>query len=116
MDRPMTARIAALAPPFPAELQAAFDRIMPAGVPPLALFTTLARDRRLFDRFRQGGLLGKGHLTLRQREILIDRVTALAGAEYEWGVHIAFFADAAGLDGAQRRSLARGGADDACWP
>jgi hypothetical protein len=49
---------------------------MPPGVPPLVLFTTLARDARLFERFRGGGLLDKGHLTLRQREIVIDRVTA----------------------------------------
>jgi len=28
-------RVDPLAPPFPAELQAVFDRIMPPGVPPL---------------------------------------------------------------------------------
>ncbi len=111
----MTARIAAAAPPYPPDLQAIFERMMPPGVPPLTLFTTLARDRRLFDRFRKGGLLDPGHLTLRQREIVIDRITALSGSEYEWGVHIAFFADRAGLDEAQRHSLARGSSDDPCW-
>jgi alkylhydroperoxidase family enzyme len=30
-------------------------------------------------------------------------------------VHIAFFAERAGLDAAQQRSLVRGGPDDACW-
>ncbi|MGO8918940.1 MAG: carboxymuconolactone decarboxylase family protein [Stellaceae bacterium] len=111
----MTARIAPLAPPYPAEIQAALDRIMPPRVPPLGLFTTLARDARLFERFRQGGLLDKGHVTLRQREIVIDRITALSGSEYEWGVHIAFFARRAGLDEAQQRSLVRGSGDDPCW-
>lgn len=111
----MTARIAPARPPYAAETQAAFDRIMPPGVPPLVLFTTLARDARLFERFRGGALLDKGHLTLRQREIVIDRVTALCGSEYEWGVHVAVFAERAGLDAAQQRSLARGGADDPCW-
>ena len=48
------------------------------GVPPLVLFTTLARDARLFERFRGGGLVDKGHLTLRQREIVIGCVTAPA--------------------------------------
>ena len=39
----MTAgRIAALEPPFTPEVAQALDRIMPAGVPPLALFRTLA--------------------------------------------------------------------------
>lgn len=111
----MTPRIAPAMPPFPAPVQAAFDRIMPPGMPPLTLFTTLARDARLFERFRGGSLLDKGHLTLRQREIVIDRITALSGSEYEWGVHIAFFAERAGLDEAQQRSLVRGSGEDPCW-
>jgi len=45
-------RVAPVSPPYPAELQAGFDRIMPSGVPPLRLFTTLARVPRIYDRFR----------------------------------------------------------------
>jgi alkylhydroperoxidase family enzyme len=111
----MTARIAPAQPPFSPDIQAAFDRIMPPGVPPLVLFATLARDQRLYERFRNGGLLDKGHLTLRQREMVIDRITALSGSEYEWGVHVAFFAERAGFDEAQLHSLVRGGPDDPCW-
>jgi alkylhydroperoxidase family enzyme len=88
---------------------------MPKGAPPLVLFTTLARDPRLFRRFFAGGLLDQGHLTLRQREIIIDRVTGRCGCEYEWGVHVAFFARRAGLDGEMIESLVHGGADDPCW-
>ena len=108
-------RIAPANAPYPAEIQARFDALMPPGVAPLVLFRTLARDQRLFQRFMGGGLLDKGHLTLRQREILIDRVTARCGSEYEWGVHVAFFAKRAALDEAQLRSLVQGGAEDACW-
>src|SRR5580700_7745036 len=115
MEAAMSARIEPAPPPYAPEVQAAFDRIMPPGVPPLALFTTLARDARLFERFRNGALLDKGHLTLRQREIVIDRVTALAGSEYEWGVHVAFFAKRVGLDAAMLDSLVNGAADDPCW-
>jgi alkylhydroperoxidase family enzyme len=79
------------------------------------LFTTLARDARLYERLRGGSLLDKGHLTLRQREVVIDRVTALCGSEYEWGVHVAFFARRAALDEAMRHSLVHGTADDPCW-
>ena len=111
----MSARIAPAEPPFSEEIQAAFDRIMPPGAPPLALFTTLARDARLFERLRGGALLDKGHLTLRQREVVISRVTARSGSEYEWGVHAAFFGKTAGLDAAMLNSLANGGADDSCW-
>lgn len=82
---------------------------------PLLLFRVLARDQRLFQRFMGGGLLDKGHLTLRQREIVIDRVTARCGSVYEWGVHIAFFAKRAELSEGQLRAIVHGGPDDACW-
>jgi alkylhydroperoxidase family enzyme len=111
----MTARIAPVYPPFPAEIQERFDRVMPKGVPPLTLFTTLARDERLFARFFGGSLLGPGHLKLRQREIVIDRITALSGSEYEWGVHVTFFGKAAELTEAQIYSLTKSGADEPVW-
>lgn len=88
---------------------------MPEGVAPLRLFTTLANDERLFGKFMSGGLLDKGNLTLRQREILINRTLARCGSDYEWGVHIAFFAEQAELTPAQIRSLAHGDHDDFCW-
>ena len=108
-------RIAPAEPPSPAEVQARLDALMPPGVAPLLLFRVMARDERLFQRFMGGGLLDEGHLTLRQREIVIHRVTARCGAEYEWGVHAAFFARRAGLDAAQLRSTVHGGPEDACW-
>lgn len=108
-------RIAPAAPPFPEAVQTWLDRTMPPGVPPLALFTTLARDPRLFAKFMQGGLLDRGHLTLRQRELVIDRITALGGSEYEWGVHVAFFAPRVGFTDAQIHALVHGDAGDPCW-
>lgn len=54
-------------------------------------------------------------LSLRQREIVIDRTTARCGCEYEWGVHIALFAARAELTGQQVRSLTHGRPEDACW-
>lgn len=109
-------RIAPAEPPFPAEVQGWLDRVMPPGVPPLALFATLARDPRLFQRMMAGGLLDRGHLTLRQRELVIGRVTARCGCEYEWGVHVALFGERIKLGEAERRALVHGAADDACWP
>jgi alkylhydroperoxidase family enzyme len=111
----MTARIQPATPPFAPEIQAAIDRIMPPGVPPILLFTTLARDARVFGKFFGGSLLDRGHLSLRQREIVIDRTSALCGSEYEWGVHVSGFAERVGLDAAQIASTVRGDANDACW-
>ena len=62
-----------------------------------------------------GGLLDRGSITLREREIVIDRTCFRCGSEYEWGVHVAFFASRAGLSGAQITSLTHGGAADPCW-
>jgi alkylhydroperoxidase family enzyme len=111
----MSARIAAAEPPFPAEVQTWLDRTMPPGKPPLQLFTTLARDPRLFGKFFAAGLLDRGHLKLRQREIVIARTTALCRSEYEWGVHIAIFGAHVGFTPAQIASLAHGSVADACW-
>src|SRR6201995_5609448 len=103
-----SARIAPVPAPLDTDVQEAIDAIM-RGAPPLVLFTTMARDRRLFFKFFNSGLLDRGHLTIRQREIVIDRVTATCGAEYEWGVHIAAYAAKAGLTEAQIASLVIGG-------
>ena len=111
----MDARIAPARPPFPADIQAWLDRTMPPGKPPLRLFTTLARDPRLFGKFFSAGLLDRGHLSLRQREIVITRTTALCRSEYEWGVHIAIFGARVAFTPVQVRSLAHGGPDDVCW-
>jgi 4-carboxymuconolactone decarboxylase len=91
------ARIAPLEPPYSEPVQAALDRIMPAGVPPLALFRTLAVNERVFLRVMAGGLLDRGSISLREREIVIDRTCARCGSEYEWGVHVAFFAERVGF-------------------
>ena len=109
-----SARIAPADEPLDADVQRTIDDVM-RGNPPLRLFTTMARDRRLFFRYFGGGLLDRGHLTLRQREIVIDRTTARCHAEYEWGVHVTTFAAAARLSTDELASLTHGSAADPCW-
>lgn len=108
-------RIEPVEPPYEPDLQARFEKIMPAGVPALVLFRVLARDERLLQRLFAGSLLDKGNLSLRQRELVIDRVTARCRAEYEWGVHVAFFAEGAGLRQAELYALVHGTPADPCW-
>jgi Carboxymuconolactone decarboxylase family len=105
------ARIAPLEPPYSEAVTAALERIMPPGVAPLVLFRTLAVNERVFLRLMAGGLLDRGSITLREREIVIDRTCARCGAEYEWGVHVTAFAAAAGLTAEQTASIARVEAD-----
>ena len=107
-------RIAPLEPPYAPDIQAQFDRIM-RGAPPLVLFRVMAGHTRAWDKFRAGGLLDPGPLSLRQREIVIDRTCALNRCEYEWGVHVAIFAGAAELSEEHVYATVHGEADAPCW-
>ncbi|MFQ3456482.1 carboxymuconolactone decarboxylase family protein [Bradyrhizobium sp. UFLA01-814] len=112
----MSARISPAVSPFPEKVQQKLDFRSRGERPPLVLFTTLARNERLFHMFFSGSLLDPGTtLGIRLREIVIDRVTALSGSEYEWGVHVAVFGTEAGLTEDQIVSTAKGGAADDCW-
>jgi alkylhydroperoxidase family enzyme len=102
-------RIEPVSPPYTEPVAAAFARIMPEGVPPLLLFRSLATNERVFLRVMAGGLLDKGSLTLREREIVIDRTCFRCGSEYEWGVHVTFFGERAGFSPDELRGLS---ADD----
>jgi alkylhydroperoxidase family enzyme len=107
-------RIAPLQPPYPPEIQEQFDRVM-RGASPLVLFRVIAGQARAWEKFRAGSLLDPGPLSLREREIVIDRTCARTGCEYEWGVHIAAFAEAAHLTEEQIRATVLGDASAACW-
>jgi alkylhydroperoxidase family enzyme len=111
----MTAsRIAPLDPPYPPDLQASFDVLM-RGAPPLLLFRTVARNPRVLQRMMAGGLLDRGSISLRSRELMILRTVARCDAEYEWGVHVAIYGEKAGWTPAELRSTVHGTAADACW-
>ncbi len=109
------ARIKSATPPFSDAIQTTLDRLMAPGTPPLVLFTTLARSERAFSRFMAAGLLDKGPVALREREIMIDRTCARCRSEYEWGVHIALFAQRAELSDKQVAATASRGIDPSLW-
>ncbi len=114
----VTPRIGVLDPPYEGAVAAQLQKMMPPNVPPIALFRTLVRNMPMAEAMTLWGgyeLSRKLSLSLRDREIVIDRTCARCGCEYEWGVHVAFFAEKARLDREQVRSLTHGGADDPCW-
>jgi len=112
------ARIDVLSPPYNPDVAAYLSTTMPAGQEPIRLFRTLARNVDMatamwpWARHELGRSLT---LSLREREILIDRTCARCHCEYEWGVHVDFFRDRAGLTSAQIVSLTTGNASDPCW-
>lgn len=115
-----TPRIVPLEPPFAPAAEAELSRWMPSGspLPPLALFRTLATDLPLAQAMHPLGsflLSRRLSLPLRERELVIDRVCARCGCGYEWGVHVAAFAAAAGFDERQVASTVEPSPEPGVW-
>lgn len=108
-------RVQPLNPPYARDIQTAFDRVMPPGMAPLKLFRSMAHNPRVLQRMLAGGLLDRGSIELRERELLILRTTALCGAEYEWGVHVVGFAGKAGFNAEQLADTCSGRIDPTLW-
>lgn len=113
-------RIPPLTAPYEPEVEAALRAMMPRDsvIEPLALFRTLARHRPLADAMHALGRFVLGRqlaLDLRDRELLIQRVCARCGCEYEWGVHAVAFGARAGLSPAQLDATVAAGADSPLW-
>ncbi|MEV0761679.1 carboxymuconolactone decarboxylase family protein [Nocardia sp. NPDC050435] len=111
-------RIEPLAPPYEARTAALLARMMPPGQPPLTLFRLFARKPVMAEAMHGWGgyaLSRELSLSLRERELVIDRTCARCGCEYEWGVHLAFFAERAGITPEQQTSLTHGTPEDPCW-
>jgi len=111
-------RIEPLAEPFEPRVGDVLISMMPDGISPIALYRTFAKNLTMTEAMlRWGGYELSRHLSvdLRIREIVIDRTCARCRCEYEWGVHVAYFAERAELTGAQLRSLTAGSDLDDCW-
>ena len=105
-------RIEPLDPPYSDTTQKLFDLAMPEGMEPLAFFRVMARSERLLPRFMRAGVLDRGPVPIRDREIVIHRTTARCGAEYEWGVHVSAFGRPLELGEDVLRAIVRGDATD----
>src|SRR5438874_1897978 len=112
-------RIKPLTPPYEPETAELLNRWMPPGIAiePLKLFRTLTVHDELASRMRPlgAGILGHGRIEPREREIVVHRTCALAGAEYEWGVHVLSFGKPLGLSDEQIAATVHGGPDDPAW-
>jgi alkylhydroperoxidase family enzyme len=114
----VTPRIAPLAAPFDPAVAAQLEKMMPGGAPPIALFKTFVKNLPMAEAMGGWGgyeLSRRLSLSMRDREIVINRTCARCGCEYEWGVHVAFFSERVDLDAAQVSSLVHGGPADPCW-
>jgi hypothetical protein len=113
-----TIRIPPLDPPFAPDVADQLESMMPPGAPPIGLFRTFARNLPMTAAMSGWGRyeLGRGlSLTMREREIVILRTCARCRCEYEWGVHLMFFADRVGFSRDQVTSLTQGSPENQCW-
>jgi alkylhydroperoxidase family enzyme len=113
----MTSRIAPAQSPYAPDVETLLDRLPRSWRPPFLYFRLLARDPRLLKAAIDGAVtyLPGSHLDVRTREILLLRVTARAGGEYEWGMRIHFFAHQAGLTEEEIVATVHGSPDNTCW-
>lgn len=111
----MNPRIAPVDAPYQQSIAEDFKAIMPSGMPPLAIFRTIAHNPRVLHRMVLGNLLDRGSISLADRELVILRVCALTGAEYEWGVHVAGFASKAGFSAEQIAATNHRTIDSSLW-
>jgi len=110
-------RLDPIQPPYSAAAQAEFDTVPPSWLPPFVHFRVLARDPRLLRAYRMGSVayIDPSHISLRQREVFLLRVTGWCRNALEWTLRVHFFADEAGLTEAQLKASVYGPADDPCW-
>jgi alkylhydroperoxidase family enzyme len=112
------ARIAPVTAPFDDVAGPLLEQMMPAGREPIGLFRTFVRNPATSAAIHGWGrheLSRDLSLSMRDREIVIDRTCVRCGCEYEWGVHVATFAERVRLDRAQVASLTHGTPTDPCW-
>ncbi len=110
-----SARVAPAASPLPADIQGSIDAVMRGGEP-LVLFTTLARDRRLFFKLFSAGLLDRGtpdHPAARNRHRPHNRIVQCRIRV--GGVHVAAYATKAELDEPQIAALVERDASEDVW-
>ncbi len=97
----MTNALIPLTPPYSPNIQAILDQYPQQNGYLLSLFRTFANSERFLRKGVPNLLDRESPLDLRTREIIILRVTANHGCEYEWGVHVAIFSKAAKLTEAE---------------
>jgi alkylhydroperoxidase family enzyme len=111
-----TSKLAPRPEPYPEDVTALLARYPRRNGEVLQLFRTIAWSPRALEKVSAAGMLdGNSPIDMHTREIVILRVTARYGCEYEWGVHVTAFAQFAGLSEAQVVASAIGSPSDPAW-
>lgn len=109
----MTNRLMPIEPPFTPEVDAVLSSYPKQDGYILSLFRTFANGLRFLKKGVPNLLDKNSPIELRTREIVILRTTANRNCEYEWGVHVSIFAEAARLTETQVHATRLTQSD--CW-
>ena len=112
----MANELRALEEPYPDDIAQVLADYPKVDGQLLSLFRTFANSKRFLEKGVSNLLDKESPLTLREREIVILRVTANNKCEYEWGVHVAIFGRAARLTEDQIADICSSNADPLLWP
>lgn len=114
----MAVRVEPHEEPYHPRVKALLESLIPADLPPLRVMRTLARNgpmARAMGPWISYELSDAISVDLRARELIITRTCARCGCEYQWGLHVAVWAERAEFTAAQIRSLVHGSSVDPCW-
>ena len=102
--------------PYPENIAAVLESYPRQDGYLLKLFEVFANSERFLKK-GVPNLLDRGSpLKLRDRELVILRVCANRGCEYEWGVHVAIFAQHVKLTPEQIANTTAAKLDETLWP
>ncbi|USG62873.1 carboxymuconolactone decarboxylase family protein [Sneathiella marina] len=111
----MTNRLLPLEEPFTNEIEEVLSRYPAVDGKIIALFRTFANSRRFLEKGVPNLLDDNSPLGLKDREIVILRVTANTNCEYEWGVHVAVFGKKAGFTEGQFADICQSSINRDLW-
>jgi len=112
----MPTKLSPISEPYPDDIAAILANYPQQDGYLLKLFRLFANSKRFLLKGMPNLLDKESPLSMRQREIIILRITANLGCEYEWGVHITAFAAHVGLSDEQIAATKNQPANAACWP
>ena len=93
----MTNTLNPIKEPFPEDIVKLLSRYPKIDGYLLTLFRTFANSQRFLEKGVPNLLDEESPLKIRDREIVILRVTANNNCEYEWGIHVTVFSKLANL-------------------
>lgn len=102
--------------PYPDDIAAILAKYPQQNGYILKLFRLFANSARFLLKGMPNLLDKDSPLSMRQREIVILRITANLDCEYEWGVHVAAFASHIKLSDEQIAATKNQPAKAECWP